>query len=122
MSSIFMKTEIMEKTGCELVYTLIVSNIVIVKEANVVRKKLEEAIDAYEASNKMPNSSSVISSLTFKEAIETMFKDNKHNKTVLVTSASSSVAYRVELDMCKTKQGNATYYSVYADFYKYEEV
>ena len=116
-----MKTEIMEKTGCELVYTLMVSNIVIAKEANVVRKKLEEAIDAYEASNKMPNSSSVIGTLTFKEAIEAMFKDNKH-KTVLVTSASSSVAYRVELDMGKTKQGNATYYSVYIDFYKYEEV
>lgn len=33
-----------------------------------------------------------------------------------------SVAYRVELDMGKTKQGNATYYSVYAEFYKYEEV
>ena len=119
--STIMKTEIMERNGCELVYELMVSNIVIAKEANVIRKKLEEAIDAYEASNKMPNSSAVISSLTFKEAIETMFKYSEH-KTVQVTNASSSVAYRVELDMGKTRQGNATYYSVYADFYKYEEV
>lgn len=50
-----------------------------------------------------------------------MFKYNEH-KTVQVTNALSSVAYRVELDMGKTKQGNATYYSVYAEFYKYEEV
>ena len=121
MSSIFMKTEIMEKTGCELIYNLIVSNIVIAKEANIVRKKLEEVIDAYEASNKMPNSSAVISSSVFKEAIETMFKDSKH-KTVLVTNASSSVAYRVELDMGHTRDGNATNYAVYVDFYKYEEV
>ena len=119
--STIMKTEIMERNGRELVYELMVSNIVIAKEANVVRKKLEEAIDAYEASNKMPNSSAVISSSVFKEAIETMFKHNEH-KTVQVTNASSSVAYRVELDMGKTKQGNATYYSVYAEFYKYEEV
>ena len=121
MSSIIMKTEIMENNGHEQVYELMVSNIVIAKEANVVRKKLEEAIDAYEASNKMPNSSAVISSLAFKEAIEAMLKNNEH-KTVHVTNASSSVAYRVELDMGKTKQGNATYYSVFADFYKYEEV
>ena len=119
--SIIMKTEVMEKLHEATIYELMVSNIVIVKEANVVRKKLEEAIDAYEASNKMPNSSAVISSLTFKEAIETMFKNNEH-KTVHVTNASSSVAYRVELDMGKTKQGNATYYSVVASFYKYEEV
>ena len=119
--STIMKTEIMERNGRELVYELMVSNIVIAKEASVIRKKLEEAIDAYEASNKMPNSSAVIGSLTFKEAIETMFKYNEP-KTVQVTNASSSVAYRVELDMGKTKQGNATYYSVYAEFYKYEEV
>ena len=116
-----MKTEIMERNGRELVYELMVSNIVIAKEANVVRKKLEEAISDYEASNKMPHSAAVIGSLTFEEAIETMFKDNKH-KTVQVTNSSSSVAYRVELDMGKTTQGNATYYSIYADFYKYEEV
>ena len=119
--STIMKTEIMERNGCELVYELMVSNIVIAKEANVIRKKLEEAIDTYEASNKMPNSSAVISSLTFKEAIETMLKYNM-NKTVQVTNASSSVAYRVELYMAETELGNATYYSVYADFYKYEEV
>lgn len=116
-----MKQEIMEKNGHELIYELMVSNIVIAKEANVVRKKLEEAIDAYEASNKMPNSSAVISSLTFKEAIETMSENNEH-RTVQVTNASSSVAYRVEIYMCYTTQGNATYYSVYTDFYKYEEV
>ena len=116
-----MKTEIMEKSHELTIYELMVSNIVIAKEANVVRKKLEEAISDYEASNKMPHSAAAIGSLTFEEAIETMFKDNKH-KTVQVTNASSSVAYRVELDMGKTKQGNATYYSVVANFYKYEEV
>ena len=38
--STIMKTEIMERNGCELVYELMVSNIVIAKEANVIRKKL----------------------------------------------------------------------------------
>ena len=118
--STIMKTEVMERIGCELVYELVVPNVVIAKEANVIRKKLEEAIDAYEASNKMPNSSAVIGSLTLKEAIEAMFEYDEH-ETVQVTNASSSVAYRVELDMGKTKQGNTTYYSVYAEFYKYEE-
>ena len=119
--STIMKTEIMERNGCELVYELMVSNIVIAKEANVVRKKLEEAISSYEASNKMPHSAAVIGSLTFEEAIEAMFKNNER-KTVQVTNASSSVAYRVEINMGYTAQGNATYYSVYAEFYKYEEV
>ena len=115
-----MKTEIMERNGHKQIYALMVSNIVIAKEVNVIRKKLEDAIRDYEASNNILYSAATIGYSEFKEAIETMFKNNKH-QTVQVRNASSSVAYRIELDMGKTTQGNATYYSVYADFYKYEE-
>lgn len=114
-----MKTEIM-KTGRVLtVYRLTVPNIVIItSKISVVKKKLEEAIDSYEASNHMPNSSSVIGSSTLTKAAKAIF-DGYACQTVPVTNASSSVAYRIELDMAK--QGSAVCYSVIASFYEYEE-
>ena len=116
-----MKREIMEKSrGDVKVYVLMVPNIDVAKETSIIRKKLEDAISTYEASNNMLYSAATINSSVFKDAIEAMLKNNEH-KTVQVNNASSTVAYRVELEVGKTTQYNATYYSVYADFYKYEE-
>ena len=115
-----MKREILEKSHELTIYELMVSDLIYAKEADIIRKKLEEAIDAYEASNKMPNSSAVISSSVFKEAIKTI-KENEC-KIVPVTNVSSSVTYSIEVKMYYTEFGNNTYYSVIANFYKYEEV
>ena len=117
-----MKTEIMKTRGERIIYKLEVPNIIITKDVNTVRKRLQEAIDAYEASNKMPNSSATISSYAFKEAIENMFKDNEP-KTMHITNTSSSVAYKVELYKGDVVRGTCTtYYSIVARFYRFDEI
>lgn len=116
-----MKTELFNRNEAIEIYELAVNNFVIDKEAHIIRKKLEEAIDAYEASNKMPSSSSVIDSYRFKKAIEAIFKENEH-QTVFTIGSSSSVGYRIEIDCGTCTQGFTVYFLVVANFYSYEEI
>jgi hypothetical protein len=122
-----METITMNREKVVKVCELAVHNIIIDREASVVARKLKEAIDSYEANNRMPNSASVVD-YNFKKAIgealaTTQGKDVKTPIVVNVINTSSTVSYQVKIDAAFNKViGNVTFYTIFANFYNYKEI